>query len=243
MITGIVIALPDEVSSLSSTKIGKGECVFINEKTLIVRSGAGPENAKKAAQSLIDQGAGRLISWGCAAALKTGLQPGDLVIPDTLHPEEHHQFSQLTITSPWFQQVLEQLSALQPFTGSLAESHSIVAKSSDKKLIHKQTRAIALDMESIAVAKTAKANNIDVLVIRCIADPVTLNLPQAVCYALNPQGDIVLIKLLWFLLTHPAELPNLVKLGLNFNAAKNKLKLVAKHLVTIVGFEQYQAMQ
>lgn len=98
-------------------------------------------------------------------------------------------------------------------------------------------------MESIAVAKTAKANNIDVLVIRCIADPVTLNLPQAVCYALNPQGDIVLIKLLWFLLTHPAELPNLVKLGLNFNAAKNKLKLVAKHLDTIVGFEQYQAMQ
>jgi len=50
-----------------------------------------------------------------------------------------------------------------------------------------------------------------------------------------------LSKLLWFLLTHPTELPGLIKLGLHFNAAKNKLKLVAKHLDIIVGFEQKTA--
>jgi nucleoside phosphorylase len=240
VITGIVIALPDEVSSLSSTKISKGECVFINDKTLIVHSGAGPKNAAKASQLLIDQGANRLISWGCAAALKTGMHSGDLILPQTLFTEDNDQ---LTITSPWFQLVLEDLAPLNPFTGSLAESSHIVAKSSDKKLIHKQTRAIALDMESIAVARIAQKNDIDMLVIRSIADPVNLDLPEAVCYALNPQGDIVLPKLLWFLLSHPQELPNLIKLGLNFNAAKNKLKLVAKHLDIIVGFEQQQAIQ
>ncbi len=243
MITGIVVALPDEVSSLFETKISKGDCVFINDKTLLVRSGAGPKNAAKATQLLIDQGAERLISWGCAAALKATLHPGDLVMPETLCPEEKDQFSQLSISSPWFEYVLNNLSILKPFTGSLAESATIVAKSSDKKLIHKQARAIALDMESIAVAKIAQENNMDTLVIRCIADPVTMDLPQAVCYALNQQGDIVIIKLLWFLLTHPKELPSLITLGLNFNAAKNKLKLVAKHLDTIIGFEQDQAIQ
>ncbi|KAF3981711.1 MAG: phosphorylase [Methylococcales symbiont of Hymedesmia sp. n. MRB-2018] len=235
MITGIVIALADEVSSLSSTKIGKGDCVFINDKTLITCSGAGPKNAAKAAQLLIDKGAERLISWGCAAALKTGIDAGDLIIAQTLFAEDNDQIS---ITSLWFQQVLEELSELKPLTGSLAESSHIVALSSAKKLIHKQNRAIALDMESIAVGKTAQKNDKDILVIRCIADPVTQDLPQAVCYALSQQGDIVLSKLLCFLLTHPQELPGLIRLGLNFNAAKNKLKLVAKHLDTIVSFEQ-----
>ena len=243
MITGIVVALADEIGSLSETKIKKGNCVFINKKTLLVLSGAGPENAAKAAQLLIEKGAERLISWGCAAALRTYLHPGDLIIPETLHPEDHEQFSQLTIGSPWMQQVLVHLSPLKPYTGSLAESSTVVATASAKKILHKQTRAIALDMESIAVAKTAKKNNKDILVIRCIADPVNQDLPQAVCYALSPQGDIVLIKLLWFLLTHPKELPGLIKLGLNFKAAKNKLKLVAKHLDIIVSFEQDQATQ
>ncbi|HHA18838.1 MAG TPA: phosphorylase, partial [Methylophaga sp.] len=116
-----------------------------------------------------------------------------------------------------------------------------VAESEEKKAIYKQTRAIALDMESVAVARIAIQNNLPVLAIRCIADPATMNLPKAVSYALNNQGDVVLAKLLWFLLTHPNELPGLIKLGLHFNTAKNKLKLVAGHLDIIDGFEQNTA--
>ena len=238
MITGIIVALPDEVSSLTSKKITKGDCLFINDNTLIAYSGAGPENAAKASQLLIDKGAERLISWGCAAALKANLHPGDLVIPQTLLTERHEE---LTIASPWFNDVLDQLPSLNPFTGSLIESSFIVAESEEKKVIYKQTRAIALDMESIAVARIAIQNNLPVLAIRCIADPVTMNLPKAVSYALNTQGDVVLAKLLWFLLTHPNELPGLIKLGLHFNAAKNKLKLVARHLDIMDGFEQNTA--
>jgi hopanoid-associated phosphorylase len=240
VITGIVVALPDEINSLTEQKISKGDCVFLNEQILLAFSGTGPENAKNASQLLIKKGAKRLISWGCAAALKANLKPGDLVLPQILHCENKQQ---LSLTSPWFQYTLEQLSSLNPSTGSLAESSVIVAKSSDKKTLHKQTRAIALDMESIAIARTAIKNNLPVLVIRCIADPLTMNLPDAVSYALNKQGDVVLAKLLWFLLTHPTELPSLVKLGLHFNAAKNKLKLVAEHLDTIVSFDQNIAIR
>ena len=235
MITGIIIALPDEVSSLTDKKIHKGDCVFINDNILVTCSGAGPENAKKASKLLINKGAKKLISWGCAAALKKNLHAGDLILPETLQTERQED---LTISSGWLNDVINHLSALNPHTGSLAESSSIVAESSAKKAIHKQTRAIALDMESIAIAKIAIQNNLPFLVIRCIADPVSMSLPKAVSYALNNEGDIVLPKLLWFLLTHPSELPSLIKLGLHFNAAKNKLKLVAKHLDIIAGFEQ-----
>ncbi len=238
MITGIIVALPNEISSLTSKKVNKGDCLFINDNTVIACSGAGPENAAKASQLLIDKGAERLISWGCAAALKANLHPGDLVLPQTLLTERHEE---LTIASPWLNKALDQLSSLNPYTGSLVESSFIVADSLDKKSIHQQTRAIAVDMESIAIVKIAIQNNLPVLVIRCIADPVTMNLPKAVSYALNNQGDVVLAKLLWFLLTHPNELPGLIKLGLHFNAAKNKLKLVAEHLDIITGFEQNTA--
>ena len=238
MITGIIVALPNEISSLTRKKITKGDCLFINDDTLIACSGAGPENAAKASQLLIDKGAKRLISWGCGAALKANLHPGDLVIPQTLLTERHEE---LTIASPWLNKALDQLSSLNPYTGSLVESSFIVADSEEKKAIYKQTRAIALDMESAAVARMAIQNNLSVLVIRCIADPVSMNLPKAVSYALNNQGDVVLAKLLWFLLTHPNELPGLIKLGLHFNAAKNKLKLVARHLDIMDGFEQNTA--
>jgi len=243
VITGIIVALPDETSSLTSKKISKGECVFINDTTLVACSGAGPKNATKASQLLINKGAKRLISWGCAAALKANLHPGDLVLPQTLITEEQRQFSNLHLSTPWLEYTLTHLSPLNPFTGALAESSFIVAESADKKLIHKQTRAIALDMESIAVAKTAMQHKLPVLVIRCIADPVSMNLPKAVSYALNEQGDVVLAKLLWFLLTHPSELPGLIKLAQHFNAAKNKLKLVANQLDIIVGFDQNPAIK
>ncbi len=240
MITGIIIALPDEVSSLTSKKINKGECISINGNTLLALSGAGPENATKASELLLDNGANRLISWGCAAALHPDLKPGDLVLADNLLSADKQQ---LSIDSPWLKHITEQLSALNPITGTLAESNTIVADSIDKKTIHQQSGAIALDMESIAVAKTALQNNYPALVIRCIADPVSMSLPKAVSYALNNEGDVVLPKLLWFLLTHPSELPGLIKLGSHFNAAKNKLKLAAKQLDIIAGFEQQTAQQ
>jgi hopanoid-associated phosphorylase len=238
VITGIIVALPNEISSLTSEKANKEDCIFINASTVIACSGAGPENAAIAAQLLINKGAERLISWGCAAALKANLHPGDLVIPQTLLTERHEE---LTIASPWLNKVLDQLSSLNPYTGSLVESSFIVADSEEKKAIYKQTRAIALDMESVAVARMAIQNNLPVVVIRCIADPVSMDLPKAVSYALNDQGDIKLVKLLCFLLTHPTELPGLIKLGLHFNAAKNKLKLAASHLDIMDSFEQNTA--
>jgi hypothetical protein len=63
-----------------------------------------------------------------------------------------------------------------------------------------------------------------------------MDLPRAIDYSLNDQGDVMLGKLLLFLFLHPAELPGLIKLGLHFNAAKKTLKLVARHLDSVTDF-------
>ena len=84
MITGIVVALPEELTTLTSKKIDKGRCFFITDKLLVAYSGAGHVNAKSAAELLVAKGATRLISWGCAAALSESLKPGDLILADEL---------------------------------------------------------------------------------------------------------------------------------------------------------------
>ena len=228
MITGIVVALPEELSTLTSKKIAKGCCVFITDEIVLACSGAGANNARTASELLITQGATRLISWGCAAALSETLKPGDLVLANTLIDAEGIQIDAHPVWHSYTKNTLS--TALEVHAGNLAESHSIVATGKDKKHLHTQTGAVALDMESIAIAKVARQHNLPFLAIRAIADPVDMDLPKAIKHSLNNEGDIVLGKLLLFVVLHPAELSRLIKLGLHFNAAKNTLKSVAKQL-------------
>lgn len=236
MITGFVVALPEELSTLTAKKIAKGCCLFIADNKVVAYSGTGPENARLAAELLINQGAEKLISWGCAAALDTMLQPGNLVLATQLIDEDQ---ALLATDSQWFkstQQKLQQHLTIQ--SGGLAESKTLVVSCNEKSQLHEKTGAIAVDMESIAVAKVAMHYQLPFLAIRAIADPANMNLPKAISAALNEQGDVELSKLLFFILRHPTEIPGLIKLGLHFQAAKNTLKQVAKHLEDIVSFAQ-----
>jgi adenosylhomocysteine nucleosidase len=235
VITGIVIALPEELGTLTSKKIEKGHCVFIADKLLVTYSGAGSENAQAAAELLTSKGITQLISWGCAAALDETLKPGDLTLADTLIDSDN---TRIDIDSDWHRYSKNLLSkVLTVHTGRLAESKSIVSTSNDKQQLQSATGAIALDMESVAVAKVARQHALPFLAIRAIVDPVSMDLPQAINHALDDQGDIVLSKLLLFIAQHPAELPGLIRLGLYFNAAKNTLKLVAKYLDNVASFD------
>jgi len=239
VITGIVVALPEELTTLTSKKIDKGCCSFITDKLLVAYSGAGHVSAKSASELLVAKGATRLISWGCAAALCSSLKPGDLILADKLIDAGNVE---MTVDTDWHSYTKNSLAAFAVVhTGRLAESISIVSSIEDKQQLQSITGAVALDMESIAIARIAKQHALPFLSIRVIADPVNMNLPQAINYSLNDQGEVVLGKLLLFLLLHPAELPGLIKLGLHFNAARKTLKLVAKHLDTVTGFNYSNA--
>ena len=237
MITGIVVALHQELGTLTTQKIVKGQCVFLTKTLVLVYSGAGESNAEASAKLLIAQGATRLISWGCAGALSAVLQSGDLVLADTLITAEGET---IAVNADWHQHVkavLEKLACESKFAlrcGVLLESKTLVSTSHDKQHKHQQTRAIALDMESVAIAKVAQYHALPFLAIRAIADPVTMDLPKAVSHALNEQGDVQLGKLLKYLLWHPSESKGLLILGQQFNAAKHTLKLVAKELEQLI---------
>ncbi len=234
MISGIVVALPEELATLTSKRIDKGHCVFIANTLLVTYSGTGGKNAQAAAELLVAKGATQLISWGCAAALQPSLKSGDLTLADSLLDSND---TVLDINADWHhhsKQILSQ--SLTVHSGCLAESLSIVSSSKEKQQLQAITGAIALDMESIAIAKIARRKSLPFLAIRAIVDPVTMDLPRAIEYAANSQGDIVLSRLLLFLALHPLELPGLIRLALQFNAAKKTLKMAARHLNAISEF-------
>lgn len=231
MITGIVVALPEELGTLTAKKIEKGQVEHVTEKMLLVCSGVGSDNASASAELLVKQGANRLISWGCAAALDATLKPGDLVLAESYVDADRVSFD--LNNKDWVSHINAELSKnplRKPRIGMIAESKSIVATGREKAQIAKSTGAMALDMESASIARVARSYGLPFLAIRAIADPLGMDLPKAISYALNSKGEVVISKLLGFVLTHPAEIPGLIKLGLHFYAARKTLKFVAKQL-------------
>ena len=241
MITGIVVALPEELSTLTSKKLARGSSCFITKNVLVIYSGTGPTNARRSAEYLITQGATKLISWGCAAGLIVSLRPGDLILASHLLEVKDGKNIEFTISSNWHIHTKKLFSNfIKVNSGSLVESKHIVSTSDEKNKIHLNTKAVALDMESIAIAKVANKYRLPYLAIRVIADPAEMNLPLAISHSVNHEGEVSLSKLLVYLARHPTELPGLIRLGLHFKAAKTTLKLVAKHLDTIAVFEEMQ---
>lgn len=225
-IVGIVVALPEELSTLTSSKLRQGECRRFGNNW-IAYGGAGPINAAKAARTLLEKGAQRLMSWGCAAGLSSQLKPGDLLIPTRIIAADHNYAAD----GNWTADTIRSLSPILPVhEGHLFTSDTLISHSREKQRIHQQSQAMALDMESTAIAEVASQALVPFLAIRVIADPVEMNLPQAVQHALNADGRVELPKLLRYLLLHPAEISGLIRLGLHFHAARKTLKLVARQL-------------
>ncbi len=168
-----------------------------------------------------------LVSWGCAAGLCPDLKPGDLVLAEQVIGGQ----DRFDTNGQWRDHVRQMLaSTLNTKAGKLFTSTDLVDRSADKQLIRENSQAIALDMESSAIAEVAAANNLPFLVIRSIADPVRMDVPKTVLAGLNKQGQVELRKLLTYLAWHPWEIAGLIRLGLHFQAAQNTLKIAARQL-------------
>ena len=223
---GIIVALPEELRTLTNQKIRQGECLQLG-RLWIAHSGAGWQNAAASAQLLISKGVKVLVSWGCAAGLIRGLKPGDLILASRIVID-----LQSYETDPfWRNRLQQQLAVLSPLhTGHLYTSQELVSSSLLKQQISQQNQSMAVDMESAAIAEVAQSSRIPCLAIRSIADPFDQDLPQAVSRSLNANGQVELPRLFRHLFLHPWELAGLIRLGLNFHAAQKTLKKVARIL-------------
>lgn len=143
---------------------------------VVVRSGAGRKAAERATELLITGHRPRwILSAGLAGGLQDEVKRGDIVMPNLLLGEEGQR---LAVD---FQMPADELAANpQVHVGSLVTVDRVVARAVEKRELGARHSALAVDMETLAVAEVCRRQKQRFLAVRVISDPVDEELPVEV---------------------------------------------------------------
>jgi len=220
---GIVAALGAEARILSPQGAPVRTVVPFRTDGLLILSGIGPRRAATAARKLIDLGAGALLSWGIAAGLAADLAAGCLVVPETVVDDNGGTFA---TDHAWRRRVTGRLGAfLTVSNGMLVQGHAVLVKRQDKIALAAATGAVAMDMESGAVAAAAREAGVPFLAVRAISDPVGMSVPPGALTAVDRYGRVRSLRMFLRLARHPGEVMGIVALGWSFRAACRTLRV------------------
>ncbi len=221
---GIVAALATEARTLGRAAQTEGSLGRLADGTLLAISGMGYEAAARAARSLCAAGAAGLISWGVAGGLDPRLRAGDLVLANrVLAPDGACVFP----SAVWRGALAAQLAGRATIhEGSLLTTPEALASVAAKALAFRTSGAVAVDMESLAVGRTANAMGLPFLAVRVVVDAAGDLLPAAVMAA-SRDGELRIGRLIGELVLAPGELAQLLRLATRYRAANRTLGRVA----------------
>jgi len=93
----------------------------------------------------------------------------------------------------------------------------------DKRALHLNTGAIAVDMESHVVATVGAAHGLPVAAMRVITDPAERALPASAVAAMRPNGTTNIGAMIRAMLMRPREIPALFQTAFDALAARATL--------------------
>jgi adenosylhomocysteine nucleosidase len=183
---GIVFALGSEEGGLedllSDRRVFRGEGFRVQLGTLdgrrvaLVRSGMGRAKAARATEALIAGHHPRfVITSGFAGGLAPQVRRNEIVIATSIANAEGHR---LTIDLRFADEDDSQAGGWH--AGRLLTVDRVVRLPPDKAALGQTHAAIAVDMESLAVAEVCRAAKVPCLAIRVITDSVEDELPEFV---------------------------------------------------------------
>jgi adenosylhomocysteine nucleosidase len=185
---------------------------------LVGMAGGRPDRARELALDMARSGCTALVSFGIAGGLQPGLPPGTVIIGEDVWSTAGTHPCDPAGIERW-QQALPQAR-----TGRIAASDVVVTNAADKAALRLSSGALAVDMESWAVAEAAAATGLPFTILRALADPAERALPPAAAEGLDEHGNVRLGAILLSLLKDPTQLPGLIRVGLDTNAALAALK-------------------
>ena len=110
-----------------------------------------------------------------------------------------------------------------------------------KELLHAQTGAAAVDMESHIAARIAAAYQIPFVACRAIIDSADKPLPPAALVGLRPDGTADVLAVLRSVLQRPSQVPALVRTALDARIARAALRRGCRMLGAGLGFPDFQS--
>jgi adenosylhomocysteine nucleosidase len=221
---GIVAALAIEARALSSTIGHRGIPLALEDGALLAVSGIGKVAAANAALALINAGADALASFGLAGGLDPALAAGTIFLPVEVVSTQHAAFQ---TARPWRERLGSVLSGLRPVTqGKLLTSVEAITDAEAKAITFRDTGAVAVDMEGVAVAQIAAAHGRPFLAVKVIVDTAQDTLPKSVMAA-SSAGQLQRWRLIGALALAPADVVGVIRLAQRFRIAHRSLRAVA----------------
>jgi adenosylhomocysteine nucleosidase len=197
------------------------EARILRRAGFLVQPGGGtPDGAYRAAQKLLDDGAEALVSFGLAGGLSQQMAAGTVLVPKAVQEDIH--------TYPCDYHLMERLGG--PTGHTILAAKRIAATAHEKALLHRKSRADAVDLESGAVARAARAGGVPFAVLRAIVDTADVSLAAAAMVPLKPGGGIDLPGVLVSVLVKPWQTPGLLRLA---NAASRARKALVERVKKI----------
>ncbi len=165
-----------------------------------VVAGGGDHARLEAELDRLAPGACGIISIGIAGALAPGLRPGDWVVAD--HGTDPEWTGRLAARLPGAR------------LGAILGVDAMVAEAAGKAALHRDTGALAVDMESHVAARVARRHNLPFAAARAISDAADRSLPPAARVGMRPDGGMDLPAVLLALARDPRQLPALIRTGI-----------------------------
>jgi len=221
---GIIVALPAEARCFQSGKINLRLPIEIKKNIFLCVSGIGYTSSLNATKELIKLNVDALISWGIAGATCNSVNTGDLILAESVVCEYRERI--YNASSDWYKKIIYHFdsSLSNILKGSVVSTNDICSTSEKKIELFKKTGALAIDMESAAMAEVAIDNNIDFIVIRAIADNASLNIPEALIKNIDGFGRVKIIKLIISCLLHPSQINQIFLLAISYKKALKSLE-------------------
>ncbi len=166
---------------------------------------------------LIKAGARGIISFGVAGGLSPSLNPGDVVIANSVITARA-SFP----THPRWSQSLR--NAIKPAISlPIFASDATVMTVLEKEALWKGTGAAAVDMESGAAATVAKEHGLPFAALRVIIDPAHRSVPISATVGAREDGSTDGIAVMRSLMKRPGDLSEIIRLANDARKANRSL--------------------
>jgi len=172
---GLVDRMSEVVTTRCATFVER--CGRLGDRSLVIaESGTGCEAAERATLDVIQLHRPRwVVSAGFAAALSDSLHRGHMLMPNSLVDQHHDPLEVGFRIDP---AVVEANPSLH--VGRLLTIDRLVRHRQEKEQLAAQYDAIACDMESMAVARACREQQVGFLSVRVVSDQMDERLPPAI---------------------------------------------------------------
>ena len=223
---GVVAALAAEARQLGPAARGGDGLSERPGAARVAVTGIGSAAAAEGARRLVAAGCRSLASFGLAGALDPSLAAGAIVLPEEVVLAGG---ASLRTADEWRARAVRALEALdRPVAcGKLLTSARALGSVAGKASAFAASGAVAVDMESFAVAQVAAASGLPFIAVRAIVDTAEDEVPPALATAADEAGELSVGRILGRLAVHPSGVAALVRLAARYRAAIRALRAVA----------------